>query len=93
MMSVIPVDEGELRLEIKRVIIAACERNEAPEAIDDGGVLVGANSVLGLDSLDALQAAVAVSKRFGIRIRDGNHARRVMASVNSLAEYIRQQKA
>jgi hypothetical protein len=34
-----------------------------------------------------------VSKRFGVRIRDGNHARRVMASINSLAEFIRQQKA
>ncbi len=90
-MIPIPENEDELRLEIKRVIIAACEREMAPEAVDDQGVLVGANSVLDLDSLDALQAAVAVSKRFGIRIRDGNHARRVMASVNSLAEYIRQQ--
>lgn len=92
-MTSIPADERELRLEIKRVIIAACEREVAPEAIDDDAVLVGADSALALDSLDALQAAVAVSKRFGIRIRDGNHARRVMVSVNSLAEYIRQQKA
>lgn len=89
-MIPIPDDDDELRLEIKRVIIAACEREVAPETVDDTGVLVGANSVLELDSLDALQAAVAVSKRFGVRIRDGNHARRVMASVNSLAEFIRQ---
>lgn len=92
-MTAIPVDEDELRLEIKRVIIAACEREVTPASIDNHAVLVGADSTLGLDSLDALQAAVAVSKRFGVRIRDGNHARRVMASVNSLAEFIRQQKA
>lgn len=87
----IPADDDALRLEIKRVIIEACERDVAPETIDNHAVLVGAESVLDLDSLDALQAAVAVSKRFGVRIRDGNHARRVMASINSLAEFIRQQ--
>lgn len=88
----IPADDSELRLEIKRVIIAACEREVAPESVDDNAVLVGADSCLALDSLDALQAAVAVSKRFGIRIQDGKHARRVMANVRSLAEFIRQQK-
>jgi acyl carrier protein len=92
-MIPIPADENELRLEIKRVIIAACERDITPEDIDDDAVLVGLDSPLELDSLDALQAAVAVSKRFGVRIRDSKHARRVMASVSSLAEFIRQQKA
>jgi acyl carrier protein len=92
-MTSIPTDEDELRLEIKRVIIAACEREVAAESIANDAVLVGADSALELDSLDALQAAVAVSKRFGVRIRDGNHARRVMASIDSLAEFIRQQKA
>jgi acyl carrier protein len=90
-MIPIPTDATELRLEIKRVIIAACERDIAPEAIGDDAVLIGADSALELDSLDALQAAVAVSKRFNVRIRDSKHARRVMASINSLAEFIRQQ--
>ena len=77
----------ELRQEIKRVLVDACELTIAPESIGDDDVLIGAESVLRLDSLDALQAAVALSKRFGRRIRDGNHARRVMRSVNTLAEF------
>ena len=89
----LPASDVELGLEIKRVIIAACEREITPESVDDYAVLVGADSCMQLDSLDSLQAAVAVSKRFGIRIRDGNHARRVMASVATLAAFIRQQKA
>lgn len=89
-MIAIPADDAELKLEIKRVIIAACEREVAPESVDDTAVLVGADSCLGLDSLDSLQAAVAVSKRFGIRIQDGKQARRVMASVDALAAFIRQ---
>jgi acyl carrier protein len=78
----------ELKQEIKRVILDACELAIAPESIGDDDILIGSESVLGLDSLDALQAAVALSKRFGRRIHDGNHARRVMRSVNTLAEFI-----
>ena len=79
---------AELKLEIKRVIVEACELAIAPESIGDDDLLIGSESALRLDSLDALQAAVALSKRFGRRIRDGNHARRVMRSVNTLAEFI-----
>jgi len=85
--------QDDLNNEIKRIIIEACERDMAPQTVDDDGVLVGEGSVLGLDSLDALQAAVAVSKHFGVRIRDGNHARRVMRSVNTLAAFIRERRA
>ncbi|MFN0316287.1 MAG: acyl carrier protein [Burkholderiales bacterium] len=88
----IPKDDNDLKLEIKRVIIEACEREVAPETMSDDAVLVGEGSALELDSLDSLQAAVAISKRFGVRIRDSKDARRVMRSVTSLAEFIRQQK-
>jgi acyl carrier protein len=79
---------AELKLEIKRVIVDACELTIAPETIGDDETLIGSDSVVRLDSLDALQAAVALSKRFGRRIHDGNHARRVMRTVNTLAEFI-----
>lgn len=84
-----PPDE-ELKRQIKQVIIDACELTVAPDDIDDDAVLVGEGSSLILDSLDALQAAVAVSKRFGVRVQDGKHARRVMRSVNTLALFIAQ---
>lgn len=82
-----PTDD-QLKLEIKRVIVDACELKIEPQAIGDDDLLIGSDSALGLDSLDALQAAVAISKRFGRRINDGKHARRVMRSVNTLAEFI-----
>jgi len=82
-----PVGEA-LKREIKRVIVESCELERTPESIGDDDSLIGSDSKLGLDSLDALQAAVALSKRFGRRIRDGNHARRVMRSVNTLADFI-----
>ncbi|MSQ58569.1 MAG: hypothetical protein EXR36_02695 [Betaproteobacteria bacterium] len=52
----------------------------------------GEGSALELDSLDSLQAAVAISKRFGVRIRDSKDARRVMRRATSLAQFVREQK-
>jgi acyl carrier protein len=88
-MESLPSDDAELRVEIKRVIVSACELDIDPASINDDDTLIGSDSKLGLDSLAALQAAVALSKRFGRRIRDGNHARRVMATVNTLASFVR----
>ena len=76
----LPPDDAALKLEIKRIIVTACERDALPESIGDDDVLIGDDSSLALDSLDSLQAAVAISKRFGVRIQDSKHARRVMRS-------------
>ena len=89
MMATVPSGDAELKVEIKRVIVNACELRIDPASIGDDDTLIGSDSKLGLDSLDALQAAVALSKRFGRRIRDGNHARRVMATVNTLTGFVR----
>jgi len=89
MTEKLPSSDAELRVEIKRVIVDACELDIDPASIGDDDTLIGSESQLGLDSLDALQAGVALSKRFGRRIHDGNHARRVMATVNTLARFVR----
>lgn len=91
-VKALPADDATLKLEIKQVIIAACERSESPETIGDDDILVGEDSSLALDSLDSLQAAVAISKRYGVRIQDSKHARRVMRSVTTLAAFIRERR-
>ncbi len=80
--------DPQLKLELKKLIIRACNKDLAPEAIADDDSLVGNGSHLALDSLDVLQVNVAIAQRFGVRIDDSKHARRVMKSVNSLADYI-----
>jgi acyl carrier protein len=88
-MKDVPSSDADLRLEIKRVIVSACELDIDPASIGDEDTLIGSDSILGLDSLAALQAAVALSKRFGRRIHDGNQARRVMATVTTLTRFVR----
>ena len=77
-----------LKLELKRLIVEACERDISPEFIADEAPLVGMHSALGLDSLDVLQLNTALLKRYGVRIEDGKHARRVMKTINTLADFI-----
>jgi len=48
---------------------------------------------LGLDSIDALELAMALEERFGVTIDDDpERNQRIFASVTSLAEFVREQR-
>ena len=73
--------------EIKRLIIETLDLRGRSEAdIADEEPLFGGR--LGLDSLDALELAVALESRFGVAIPDGDEGRQVFASVASIARYV-----
>lgn len=82
-------EDREFKLQLKRLIVAACNRDTDPAAIGDDDSLIGSDSTFGLDSLDVLQVNVALTQHFGVRIGDTKHARRVMKSINTLADFIR----
>ena len=81
--------DESFKLELKKMIVAACNRDIAPESIGDADSLIGSSSTIGLDSLDVLQLNVAIAQHYGVRIGDTKHARRVMKSVNALADFLR----
>jgi acyl carrier protein len=81
--------DNAFKLELKKLIVAACNRDMAPESIGDDDSLIGTDSALGLDSLDVLQLNVAIGQQYSARIEDSKHARRVMKSVNTLADFLR----
>lgn len=58
-----------------------------PTSIGDETPLFGEG--LGLDSLDALQLAVAVEEHFGVRIADETEGKSAFASIDALAQFIR----
>ena len=48
---------------------------------------------LGLDSIDALELALEISKRYGFQLRsDDEENRRIFASLRSLSEYIQKNR-
>jgi acyl carrier protein len=78
---------SELKQRIKRALLEELDLRGKTEAdIDDGAPLFGEG--LGLDSLDALQLAMAIEERFGVSVPEGEAGRAVFASVNSIAEFV-----
>ena len=81
--------DPQLKLALKQLIIQACNKDMTPESIADDDTLIGLGSTLSLDSLDVLQVNVALTQQYGVRIQDSKQARRVMKSINTLADFIR----
>jgi acyl carrier protein len=64
----------------------------AAAAIDPEAPLF--NTGLGLDSIDALELALAISKRYGFQLRsDHDENRRIFASLRALSAHVEQNKA
>jgi acyl carrier protein len=78
------------KTKLKQLIITECEVQTDLEidSIDDDVPLFGADSQLGLDSIDGFQMALAVEKTYGIKITDGKEMRRVMTSINTFADFL-----
>lgn len=83
------MDRDALKLELKQLIVRECQKNHVqPDQIGDEDILIGGSSRLDLDSLDALQIALAVKQHYGKRIDGGKETRMALKSINSLADFI-----
>jgi len=60
---------------------------------DDEKPLFGSDNALTLDSVDGLEIIMALQRKYGIRIGDQNLARSIIRSINSIADFITQEKA
>jgi acyl carrier protein len=81
------MDAQDVRRKLKELIVEELNlEGKTPSDIDDAAPLFGDG--LGLDSLDALQLAMSVEERFGVRIPEGDDARPIFASVNALVAHI-----
>ena len=74
---------------LKQLIITTLNlEGMTPEQIDENAPLIG--SGLALDSIDALELVVKLEKEFGIKISSSEESRTALASIASLADFIRQ---
>jgi acyl carrier protein len=73
--------------EIARLIAEILQLETAPEAIDPEAPLFGEG--LGLDSIDALELALALSRRYGTELKaDDVRNRQIIASLRNLARHV-----
>jgi acyl carrier protein len=81
-----------LQREVASLIVEALNLDMAAEDINPDDPLYGDG--LGLDSIDVLEIALVVSKKYGLQLRadsDDNHT--IFRSLRSLTDYIRTRKA
>ena len=79
--------------ELAALIVSSLNlENVQADAIPPEAPLFGGD--LGLDSIDALEIALAVSKRYGFQLRsDNSDNRRIFASLRALSTHIEQHRA
>ena len=77
----------DLKRTLKQQIIESLNlQGMKPEDIDDNAPLFGEG--LGLDSIDSLELMVLLERNYGIKIEDAREGRKILDSVQSMADYI-----
>ena len=78
---------SDLKQDIKELIISSLNLSDVtPEQIVDDAPLF--QEGLGLDSIDALELAVAIERKYRVTIPDEAVGKKVFSSVSALAEYV-----
>jgi acyl carrier protein len=86
-----PLADDALLAEVAELIVSALNLDLNPSEIESDAPLFGEG--LGLDSIDVLEIALVVSKRYGFQLRSDNDDNlRIFSSLRNLAAYIAQQR-
>ena len=83
--------EAAQELELAELIVAALNLEMQPSEIDAEAPLYGEG--LGLDSIDILELALAISKTYGFKLRsDDEENGKIFSSLRSLTRHIQQHR-
>ena len=82
----------EMQQEVAELIVECLNLDITPDEIEPDAPLYGEG--LGLDSIDILEIAMTVSKRYGLELRaDGKSERHIFSSLRNLTEHIASRRA
>jgi len=83
-----------LEQKLLQLICSTCNLSDVDQqSIRADDPLIGPDSPLGTDSLDALEIAVTIQQEYGVRMDSKHTNREVLQSLASLADYVRSQQA
>ena len=81
------VEKSALQSEIAQLMVEALNLEVRAEEIDPDAPLYGTG--LGLDSIDILEVALVISKRYGLQLKaDSEDNHRIFSSLRSLTDYV-----
>jgi acyl carrier protein len=84
--------DDSLQAEVAQLIVQSLNLDVTPGDIKPDEPLYGEG--LGLDSIDILEIALVVSKRYGLQLRaDGEDNHRIFSSLRNLTDHIKTHKA
>jgi acyl carrier protein len=79
-------------LELARVIVTTLKLEMEPAQVSPTAPLYGDG--LGLDSIDVLEIALAISKAYGVKLRsDNKNNAKIFSSLRSLSQHIQAHRA
>lgn len=78
----------DLTTQIKHLIVESLNLDVPVDEINSDDPLFSQEKGLGLDSIDALELAVAIERRFKVTIPDEAVGKRAFSSVTALAAYV-----
>ena len=86
------VENSALQSEIAQLMVEALNLEVRADDIDPDAPLYGTG--LGLDSIDILEVALVISKRYGLQLKaDSEDNHRIFSSLRSLTHYVASQQA
>ncbi|WP_416213921.1 phosphopantetheine-binding protein [Halothiobacillus sp.] len=92
MTTGIPNNDLPLMREVAELIVSSLNLEVQAQDIDPDATLFGDG--LGLDSIDILEIAMVISKRYGFQLRSDNEDNvHIFSSLRHLTEYIAAQRA
>ncbi|SIP90549.1 phosphopantetheine-binding protein [Pseudacidovorax sp. RU35E] len=92
MPSTASFERTPLENELAELLVSALNLEVAPDSIDPEAPLYGDG--LGLDSIDILEVALEISRRYGFQLRsDDERNQQIFASLRALAAHVDAHKA
>ena len=87
----VPPSSTELQHEVAELLVECLNLEVTADQIPLDGPLYGDG--LGMDSIDVLEVALAVSKKYGVQLRaDSPDNKHIFSSLRHLADYIAAQR-
>jgi acyl carrier protein len=85
------MDDTVLKQALKQLLVRECDKEDDIDWQDirDDEPLFGRESRIQMDSLDALQLSLAIQQHYGLRIEGAKEGRRILASIDSIASFIK----
>ena len=81
-----------MKNQIKALLVDRLKLERDADSIGDDEPLFGPEG-LGLDSIDALELVLGIEQEFGVAIDDQQSGSEVLATVNSIAEFVAAKRA